>query len=593
MQTYRPPVRMMANGGGVEMPLEQELSQRNIYSDIYQDLLGYYGKERDEKIYGLSDKYGMTPGEVLNAYQEGSNMTETRPVPQGTSEGSDPVDISMPRSSALNFLEQLVGPTVYGVGESAIGAVKEKVVDPVIQYAGDRLEAISPENRGTLSQDIFDKILTPQEDGGSTDPNYIDPNSAYGQMMRGASTAPVDPNSAYAEMMRGASTAPVDTSAIEQMISSASNAVGDLGANQLGEILQGLPPSERPGNIRRSEAIADSNLNGYLSDAAQTGRDASNLEASIQREQDSESRGKEVIGPFRRLLEWTGVTGEDRETNRADLQNELVESQETAWYESGAREKPKGQDSLIKSILDKNTTDAQLIEMARLVEGGQDVSNFFGAGEEGVAPVLPTRKPVEKKTGEEGGDLPERKPVEKKTGEEGGDLPGRKPAPPKLEKAAMDAVASGSIDSFLDKLSQKDLLAMAVGFLGATSVTAGTKAALANLLKSKEAAEALALAKQKAKNDRDFLNVRYGNQSAGVTQRTAAILNTINKDNPLFGTPLEYKSKFRMANGEEPPKYGSPAHLVLQAQSNDKVTRLYGLSAGGGVPYVGLDGKIS
>ena len=51
MQTYRPPVRMMVNGGGVEMPLEQELSQRNMYSDIYKDLTGYYGKERDEKMH--------------------------------------------------------------------------------------------------------------------------------------------------------------------------------------------------------------------------------------------------------------------------------------------------------------------------------------------------------------------------------------------------------------------------------------------------------------------------------------------------------------------------------------------------------------
>ena len=150
-----------------------------------------------------------------------------------------------------------------------------------------------------------------------------------------------------------------------------------------------------------------------------------------------------------------------------------------------------------------------------------------------------------------------------------------------LTDAASDAVDSGSVDSFLGGLSQKDLLAMAVGFLGATSVTAGTKAALANLLKSKEAAEALALAKQKAKNDRDFLNVRYGNQSAGVTQRTAAILNTINKDNPLFGSPIEYL-KYRMADGGDPPKYGSPAHNKLKLEENANTMKLFGFGSGGG-----------
>ena len=135
MQTYRPPVRMMANGGGVEMPLEQELSQRNIYSDIYQDLLGYYGKERDEKIYGLSDKYGMTPGEVLNAYQEGSNMTETRSVPLGTSKGSDPVDIPEGRSSFLNLAETLVGDTVYNAVEDRYMMFREDLLKKVLRAA--------------------------------------------------------------------------------------------------------------------------------------------------------------------------------------------------------------------------------------------------------------------------------------------------------------------------------------------------------------------------------------------------------------------------------------------------------------------------
>ena len=125
-----------------------------------------------------------------------------------------------------------------------------------------------------------------------------------------------------------------------------------------------------------------------------------------------------------------------------------------------------------------------------------------------------------------------------------------------LTDAASDAVDSGSVDSFLGGLSQKDLLAMAVGFLGATSVTAGTKAALANLLKSKEAAEALKLAGRKldiqqSKVDADtgLLAYRYKAlaQANGVT---ATGLAGVVAKGPLFGDQAAY-----MAAG-----YGSPGH---------------------------------
>ena len=563
MQTYRPPVRMMANGGDVG-----EISQRNIYSDIYQDLLGYYGKERDEKIYGLSDKYGMTPGEVLNAYQEGSNMTETRSVPLGTSKGSDPVDIPEGRSSFLNLAETLVGDTVYN-------AVEDSVVDPAIQYAGKRLEVISPENRGTLGQDVFNKGFF----GPPAPPRQI--YDVQGRPIEEGSPSgspPAMEGEAYWDQVK-AVTGSLGRSLNKGVVEPFTDTMEDLGVTG---VLGGLTAA--------------------ASDKSAVARAVMDLEGSRQRAA-LEAGADPTIqqSPFDRALGFAKKTlaGDSEEINIEDLAEELDDYFKQSFYETSSSQQ-RNESSPQRIMIGKLGPERQG-RLARAIAAGEEfktaesIDEFF-KDDEGYEELAAAAKGAAAKgaaADEEKKDKDAVKVVAPNgaveegvapdgAGEEGGDLPERKPAPPKLEKAAMDAVASGSIDSFLDKLSQKDLLAMAVGFLGATSVTAGTKAALANLLKSKEAAEALALAKQKAANDRDFLSVRYGNQSAGVTQRTAAILNTINKDNPLFGTPLEYKSKFRMANGEEPPKYGSPAHLFLQAQSNDKVTRLYGLSAGGG-----------
>ena len=616
MQTYRPPVRMMANGGGLQLPLEQELSQRNIYSDIYQNLTGYFGDEKDKKIYELSDKYGMTPTEVLNAYSEGSKLTDEgqRRVPLGVSEDSIPEDTQMPRSSALNFLEQLVGTKAYNVGASAYDAVEDNVVDPAKEWLSDRYQNVSAEGRGIHHQDILGKVFTPQ-DGGSpppTDPNNIDPNSAYGQLIQYQMMAADPPVSG--DFLTPIGRSFVDSVSNYTLPTDQDRAVREADLTGAGAALMGGVP-----DVDTSAPGAAAQANGYLSDESAVARAVRDLEQS--RARDALEAGADPTieqGPFDRTLASAKKTlaGEGEETNIQDLADELDDYFKQSWYETSSLQ--QRDESPVQRIMVGNLDAERQERLARAIAAGgkfttaESIDEFF-KDDEGYKPLAPAAKAAaadnEEKDKDAGDDTgaaakevvdstdaavtgatatgvaPPDAPDAAVTGATVRPrvLPTRKPAGPELQQKAMDAVASGSVDSFLDKLSQKDLLAMAVGFLGATSVTAGTKAALANLLKSKEAADALALAKEELVIKRDkvgaetaLLAYRYASlaQANGIT---ASALAGVLNDSPLFGDVNAYMA---MGYGKSIGPFQGPKHKAAQQVEATRVARMINKATG-------------
>ena len=284
-------------------------------------------------------------------------------------------------------------------------------------------------------------------------------------------------------------------------------------------------------------------------------------------------------GPFDRTLASAKKTlaGEGEETNIQDLADELDDYFKQSWYETSSLQ--QRDESPVQRIMVGNLDAERQERLARAIAAGgkfttaESIDEFF-KDDEGYKPLAPAAKAAaadnEEKDKDAGDDTgaaakevvdstdaavtgatatgvaPPDAPDAAVTGATVRPrvLPTRKPAGPELQQKAMDAVASGSVDSFLDKLSQKDLLAMAVGFLGATSVTAGTKAALANLLKSKEAAEALKLAGRKldiqqSKVDADtgLLAYKYAALARDNGITPTALAGVLNK-NPLFAGDL-------------------------------------------------------
>ena len=149
-----------------------------------------------------------------------------------------------------------------------------------------------------------------------------------------------------------------------------------------------------------------------------------------------------------------------------------------------------------------------------------------------------------------------------------------------LDAAASSLVTTGDLfedakkakdpESFVDSLSSIDLLRMAAGYLGTTSVTAGTKGALTNLLKGKEADKAHDLAVKKADSIDEYYKGLLKSQSRGQDLTYSAQLAKILEDTKI--DPNDFAAQLSKVRTAYIPKFGTgdKESVMTKLKTTDK-----------------------
>jgi len=317
---------------------------------------------------------------------------------------------------------------------------------------------------------------------------------------------------------------------------------------------------------------------------------AGNLRESIAKQQERESNPDEVLTGFGRAMEnlgdFTGITGESITTNIGDLRKELEQYYTDSPYEEAPRQTAARKEDREKiRVMIDNATPEQLFAMADEIKAGrgnvnaESVSLLMGGGPsmEEVKKKKPEPPPIEvaesvKKEVSEKSDVvtEDMEGTKSKTPP----VPGRRGIPPESDLGqniddVSKAAGGNAVDlanklksakdpeKFLDSLSGKDFLVIASAYLGTPNITAGTKAALTALLKSKEADKAHDLAVMRANSlDKYYqgsLKATRRGQDLTFKAQLAKLLDDNKIDKKEFADAVSkvrtaYKDKFGLPN---------------------------------------------
>ena len=397
--------------------------------------------------------------------------------------------------------------------------------------------------KGTLNQRILDKEL----DLGAIEPVARAKEGAINiienlpEMPRDPSMAEfVDPN-----------VPPADPKDVANLLSTLASTAGDKiksgfsGAKDLASSLLTTPSAEAQALSQLGEAMRserEKKAEEVIKNAEETGayfgtdreeviKSAGNLRESIARDLEMETDSGEALSPLARIGEnikygkakfpLNLIGGESQDVNVGDLREELTEYYTDSFYEDAPRQTTarKEDRQKIRAMLDNATPD-QLLTLADEIKAGR--GNIDAQGVSGILGVelKEDSKKKEEVDAETKKDDSSKKQVDASTVTET-----KKDGPSQKEvgvikgftKSQMDGVPDASVAGegnavdlanrlksakdpkrFIDTLTSKELLTMAAAYLGTTSVTEGTKAALTSLLKSREADRAHDLAVMRA-----------------------------------------------------------------------------------------------
>ena len=292
------------------------------------------------------------------------------------------------------------------------------------------------------------------------------------------------------------------------------------------------------------------------------------------------------------LGDFTGITGESITTNIGDLRKELEQYYTDSFYEEAPRQTAARKEDREKiRVMIDNATPEQLFAMADEIKAGRGNVNA-----EGVSSILkkkPEPPPIEvaesvKKEVSEKSDVV----IEDMKRTESGTqpVPGRRGIPPESDLGqniddVSKAAGGNAVDlanklksakdpeKFLDSLSGKDFLVIASAYLGTPNITAGTKAALTALLKSKEADKAHDLAVMRANSlDKYYqgsLKATRRGQDLTYKAKLAKLLDDNKIDKKEFADAV---SKVRTAYKD---KFGPPNKQALMEKLKTTDKTLY------------------
>ena len=343
------------------------------------------------------------------------------------------------------------------------------------------------------------------------------------------------------------STAMINTNAPNTRVERSMNG-GLMAFSPQARMQQGLMQTYRPPIKMNNGGVANSG-SYFGSDEDQILKAANNLRESIAREKAREA-STEVVGPFRRFgegfLDVFGFSGEDSDDNKGDLQEEITELYTDSFYEDAPRQTEKRIKNReeIKEVIDNATSD-QLLSINEAIQSGKAPQDADALRSMLISGVEEDQNAVSGYGlnfigGPKGADDPSTESDESKI------QPIVKGATTNTvdtqsntvdtQSNAVDSslVTTGDLfedakkakdpESFVDSLSSIDLLRMAAGYLGTTSVTAGTKGALTNLLKGKEADKAHDLAVKKADSIDEYYKGLLKSQRRGQDLTYSAAL---------------------------------------------------------------------
>ena len=286
----------------------------------------------------------------------------------------------------------------------------------------------------------------------------------------------------------------------------------------------------------------------FGSDEEETQKAASNLQESIAKQQARESNPGEVLSGFERFLESVGgitnITGESVEIRSAIDDGNLTSDQLLSINEAIQSGKaPQDADALrsmlISGVEEDQTVDTQsnaVDTQSNAVDTQSNAVDVNAQDDDSSTNSLDAAASSLVTTG----DLFE------------------------------DAKKAKDPESFVDSLSSIDLLRMAAGYLGTTSVTAGTKGALTNLLKGKEADKAHDLAVKKADSIDEYYKGLLKSQSRGQDLTYSAQLAKILEDTKI--DPQDFAAQLSKVRTAYIPKFGTgdKESVMTKLKTTDK-----------------------
>ena len=321
----------------------------------------------------------------------------------------------------------------------------------------------------------------------------------------------------------------------------------------------------------------------FGSDEEETQKAASNLQESIAKQQARESNPGEVLSGFERFLESVGgitnITGESVDTNIGDLEKEIKGFYTDAITEDAPRQTEKriqNRQEIRSAIDDGNLTSDQLLSINEAIQSGkapQDADalrSMLISGVEEDQTVDTQSNAVDTQSNA----------VDTQSNAVDVNAQDDDSSTNSLDAAASSLVTTGDLfedakkakdpESFVDSLSSIDLLRMAAGYLGTTSVTAGTKGALTNLLKGKEADKAHDLAVKKADSIDEYYKGLLKSQSRGQDLTYSAQLAKILEDTKI--DPQDFAAQLSKVRTAYIPKFGTgdKESVMTKLKTTDK-----------------------
>ena len=321
----------------------------------------------------------------------------------------------------------------------------------------------------------------------------------------------------------------------------------------------------------------------FGSDEEETQKAASNLQESIAKQQARESNPGEVLSGFERFLESVGgitnITGESVDTNIGDLEKEIKGFYTDAITEDAPRQTEKriqNRQEIRSAIDDGNLTSDQLLSINEAIQSGkapQDADalrSMLISGVEEDQTVDTQSNAVD--TQSNAVDT-QSNAVDVNAQDDDSSTNSLDAADSSLITADdlfEDAKKAKDPESFVDSLSSIDLLRMAAGYLGTTSVTAGTKGALTNLLKGKEADKAHDLAVKKADSIDEYYKGLLKSQSRGQDLTYSAQLAKILEDTKI--DPQDFAAQLSKVRTAYIPKFGTgdKESVMTKLKTTDK-----------------------
>lgn len=332
----------------------------------------------------------------------------------------------------------------------------------------------------------------------------------------------------------------------------------------------------------------------FGSDEEETQKAASNLQESIAKQQARESNPGEVLSGFERFLESvggiTGITGESVDTNIGDLEKEIKGFYTDAIIEDAPRQTEKriqNRQEIRSAIDDGNLTSDQLLSINEAIQSGEAPQDADALRKMLISKDVQGNLDAVDGLGgpQDAGDPSKQSDATTNTVDTQSNAVDVNVKDDVSSTKSLDAADSSLItaddlfedakkakdpESFVDSLSSIDLLRMAAGYLGTTSVTAGTKGALTNLLKGKEADKAHDLAVKKADSIDEYYKGLLKSQSRGQDLTYSAQLAKILEDTKI--DPQDFAAQLSKVRTAYIPKFGTgdKESVMTKLKTTDK-----------------------